>query len=166
MKGMRLRDQEIITTRVIEELSEIGLNRTKKFIRDKKKKELTQFQKEHRALVRLQDKIMSLNDELKRREKNLSEDIHSFNVRNFKNCNSSMNTYSNKCITQEGLEYSFSSDWEYINGERVEIPRGIQVVWKGQNNLKVLIRDELALETMGGDFNAKELISDLVKRFS
>jgi len=165
MKGMRVRDQEIIQKRVVETITENGLKNTTKFIKDKKLKELKEFQKRHKSLIRLQDKIDSLKKDFEIAEKRLAEDVNSFNHQNFKNSKSSTSKYDSNCTTKVGLKYSYRGGYDYNESGRVDYPGGVSIVYTPDNCLYAEIRDELALETMSSDFNAKELIAKFVKRF-
>ena len=166
MKSMRVRDQEIIQKRVVETITDNGLKNTTKFIKGKKLKELKEFQKQHKSLIRLKDKIDSLKSDFDIAEKRLAEDVNSFNHQNFKDSKSSTSRYDSNCTTRTGLSYSYSGGYDYVDGDRVDYPGGVKIVYMPNSCLNAEIRDELALETLSTDFNAKELIAKLVKRFS
>lgn len=165
MKSMRVRDQEIIQKRVVETITENGLKNTTQFIKDKKLKELKEFQKQHKSLIRLKDKIDSLKSDFDIAEKRLAEDVNSFNHQNFKNSKSNISRYNSNCTTNTGLSYSYSNGYDYVDGNRIDYPGGVKIVYMPNSCLNAEIRDELALETLSTDFNAKELIAKLVKRF-
>ena len=165
MKSMRVRDQEIIQKRVVETITENGLKNTTQFIKDKKLKELKEFQKRHKSLIRLKDKIDSLKSDFDIAEKRLAEDVNSFNHQNFKDSKSNTSRYDSNCTTNTGLSYSYSGGYDYVDGNRIDYPGGIKIVYRPKSCLNAEIRDELALETLSTDFNAKELIAKLVKRF-
>lgn len=168
MKGMRVRDQEILHDRIMSEIKNNGMADTVKIITEKKADTFRQFKKRHTETVRLENKIGDLKKQLHKTREELATDISKFNKQNFSDVVSNVNGYQSnyRCESNAGIQYFPEGDTVYSSDGREEIDAGLYITYEPKNSIQNRIRDELALRTLSTDFDIQKLINDLVQEFS
>ena len=143
---MRVRDQDIIVKKVVKALEEKGLQDLKdKFSNDSQVKFL---EGEIKKLSTLKEKIGGLKDQETELEKSIHRGVEDFNTANDLNRNNNgLNVQTGYGYNKEDerkVYFDFSTDW----------------------NKRTDIADALAMQTIGTDFNVKDLIANLIAEFS
>ena len=151
-KAMRIVDREVIERQVIkawEKQSEQGI--IEKLAETKFGDELDANLADYNALVSEMDELEKRLNTLKSQ---ISDDVKAFNEANCELEESHYREYYNGTyITTDIGGYGNSKAKGYTL--KTNIP----------NDLKTAIADELALTTMGGDFNGAELVKTLIAKF-
>ena len=143
---MRVRDQDIIVKKVVNALDEKGLQDLK----DKfgNASEVRFLEGEVKKLSTLNEKIGKLNTQSTELQKSINRKVEDFNLAQQLDGNNNglvANTYSGRYNNSDNkIYFEFSTDWS----KRSEIA------------------DALALQTLGSDFNVKDLIASLIAEFS
>jgi len=143
---MRVRDQDIIVKKVVNALDEKGLQDLKdKFGNDSDVKFL---EGEVKKLSTLKEKISGLKDQETELEKSIHRGVEDFNTasgldRNNNGLNVQVGYGYNK-EDERKVYFNFGTDW----------------------SVRTEIADALALQTIGSDFNVKDLIASLIADFS
>ena len=149
-KAMRVCDREVIERRVVDAWKQDALSKFEKEVKSSK------FIKALDNLVKDFNSIVSKIDELET-ERNKLRDSIELMAEQFNKEHSTL------------LEGSYRHDWSgaYIKSD-ISYGRG-GAKYSLQTNIpheiKQGIQDELALQTMSGDFNANELIQSLIDTF-
>ena len=143
---MRVRDQDIIVKKVVKALEEKGLQDLKdKFSNDSQVKFL---EGEIKKLSTLNEKIEELNTQSTELQKSINRKVEDFNTASGLDGNNNglvVNTYSGRYNNSENKMYfNFSTDW----------------------SVRTEIADALAMQTLGSEFNVKDLIASLIAEFS
>ena len=142
---MRVRDQDIIVKKVVNALDEKGLQDLK----DKfgNYSDVKFLEGEVKKLSTLKEKISGLKDQETELEKSINRKVEDFNTATGLNGNNNglaVNIYSRYSNSGNKVYFNFSTDW----------------------SKKTEIADALALQTLGSDFNVKDLIANLIAEFS
>ena len=143
---MRVRDQDIIVKKVINALDEKGLQDLEtRFSNDSQVKFLTELVKD---LTTIKNKIGKLKDQETELQKSITRGVEDFNTANDLNKNNNgLNVllgYGYSKEDERKVYFDFSTDW----------------------NKRTDIADALAMQTIGTDFNVKDLIANLIAEFS
>ena len=150
-KAMRIVDREIIERQVVnawKEKSEAN------FIREVESEGfdvmLNDLMHQHSGLC---DEIDALEKKLKELRQEIDDNVKGFNLRYSEKDNSSYtHDYHGTYIKTSLGHYGHSKgDWEYDTN----VP----------NRIRHGVADELGMQTMGGDFNAKDLVARLIEMF-
>ena len=142
---MRIRDQEIIVKRVVEALKEKGLQDLKtRFGNDS---DVKFIQGQVKDLSEIKDKLHILDQQRDELEKSIRRGVEDFNT-------------ANDLTDEAGLRCALGYRWNNSDTDEVVFHFGIH--WSDQDEIK----DELAMQTIGTDFNVKELIANLIAQFS
>ena len=142
---MRVRDQEIIVKRVVNALEEKGLQDLEtRFSNDSQVEFLEELLKD---LITVKNKITKLRDQESNLQKSITRGVEDFNTANDLDNNNGLKVqlgYGYNKEDERKVYFDFSTDW----------------------SKKTEIADALALQTLGSDFNVKDLIANLIAEFS
>ena len=142
-KPMRICDQDLIINKVVKNVEQVRREAYEKDIKSQPEwkqffTETTKYQKEYDRIEKLKSELNSVRD-------NLEQRIKDFNVQNGF-------TGYNEGICSE--HYHSSRPSIYINTNGLD--------WE----IRQAITEEVRFAGMSGDFNAKQMIEDLVAKFS
>lgn len=142
---MRVRDQEIIVKKVVNALEEKGLQDLEtRFGNDS---DVNFLKEEVKRLSSLKEKIRKLRDQETELERSIKRGVEDYNTaHNFDRIN--------------GLNVSFG--YGHGKDETRKVFFNFNIDW----SKKTEIADALAMQTLGSDFNVKDLIANLVAEFS
>ena len=142
---MRVRDQEIIVKKVVKALEEKGLQDLEtRFGNDSQVKFLTG---ELKKLITIKTKVRELRDQESALEKSIHRGVEDFNTANDLDNNNGFKVITGYGYNKEDerkVYFYFSIDW----------------------SVRTEIADALALQTLGSNFNAQDLIASLIAEFS
>ena len=142
---MRVRDQEIIVKKVVNALEEKGLQDLEtRFSNDSQVKFLEELLKD---LITVKNKITKLRDQESNLQKSITRGVEDFNTANDLDNNNGLKVqlgYGYNKEDERKVYFDFSTDW----------------------NKRTDIADALAMQTIGTDFNVKDLIANLIAEFS
>jgi len=146
MAQMRVKDQDLVVEQVVSKIETIELEKLKA------RKDVQEVQANAEAKIevisRLVEQYNELEETIKAEKKELKTLIESFQTAN-------------------GYGLHNSSQGLYLNdGYNTNTVPTCYVVWQMNWGQKGEISTKLRLQTMGGDFNAYELIEQLVHEFS
>ena len=143
---MRVRDQEIIVKKVVKALEEKGLQDLEtRFGNDSQVKFLEDLVKD---LITIKNKIRKLKDQETELQKSIKRGVEDFNTANDLN------------PTTNGLDYKLG--YGYNEEDERKVYFNFSVGWNKRSD----IADTLAMQTIGTDFNVKDLIANLIAEFS
>ena len=142
---MRIRDQEIIVKKVVNALDEKGLQNLK----DKfgNASEVKFLEGEVKKLSTLKEKISGLQNQEETLQKSINRKVEDFNTASGLDGNNNglaVNIYSRYNNSKNKIYFEFSTDW----------------------SVRSEIADALAMQTLGSEFNVKDLIASLIAEFS
>ena len=142
---MRVRDQEIIVKKVVNALEEKGLQDLEtRFSNDSQVKFIEELLKD---LITVKNKITKLRDQESNLQKSITRGVEDFNTANDLDNNNGLKAQLGYGYNKEDAHkvyFDFSINW----GKKTEIA------------------DTLAMQTIGTDFNVKDLIANLIAEFS
>ena len=142
---MRVRDQDIIVKKVVKALEEKGLQDLKdKFSNDSQVKFLKELLEE---LITVKTKVRELRDQESALEKSIHRGIEDFNT-------------SNNLDNNNGLKVM--TGYGYNKDDDRKVYFSFSIGWDKQTE----IADALAMQTLGSEFNVKDLIASLIAEFS
>ena len=145
---MRVRDQEIIVKKVVNALEEKGLQDLEtRFSNDSQVKFIEDLVKD---LLTVKKKITKLKNQESELEKSINRGVEDFNKAN------DLCAQSRNNGLQATLGYGYSKEDER------KVYFAFNLEWHKQTE----IADELAMQTIGTDFNVKDLIANLIAEFS
>ena len=143
---MRVRDQDIIVKKVVKALEEKGLQDLEtRFGNDSQVKFLEDLVKD---LITIKNKIRKPKDQETELQKSIKRGVEDFNTANDLNPNTN------------GLDYKLG--YGYNKEDEREVYFSFSIGWDKKSD----IADALAMQTIGTDFNVKDLIANLVAEFS
>ena len=143
---MRVRDQEIIVKKVVNALEEKGLQDLEtRFGNDSQVKFL---EGRIKTLASLKEKISKLKAQEDELQKSIQRGVEDFNTANDLNPNTN------------GLDYKLG--YGYNKEDERKVYLNFSVGWNKRSD----IADTLAMQTIGTDFNVKDLIANLIAEFS
>ena len=146
MAQMRMKDQDLIVEQVVSKIETIEFEKLK--ARKDVQKVQANAKERIKVISRLVKKYVKLEENIKAEKKELKTLIESFQTAN-------------------GYGLHNSSQGLYLNdGYNTNTVPTCYVVWQMNWGQKGEISTKLRLQTMGGDFNAYELIEQLVHEFS
>ena len=142
---MRVRDQDIIVKKVVNALDEKGLQDLK----DKfgNASEVKFLEGEVKKLSTLKEKISGLQNQEETLQKSINRKVEDFNTASGLDGNNNglaVNIYSRYNNSKNKIYFEFSTDW----------------------SVRSEIADALAMQTLGSEFNVKDLIASLIAEFS
>ena len=142
---MRVRDQDIIVKKVVNALDEKGLQNLK----DKfgNASEVKFLEGEVKKLSTLKEKISGLQNQEETLQKSINRKVEDFNTASGLDGNNNglaVNIYSRYNNSKNKIYFEFSTDW----------------------SVRSEIADALAMQTLGSEFNVKDLIASLIAEFS
>ena len=142
---MRIRDQEIIVKKVIQALKEKGLQDLEtRFGNDS---DVKFIQGQVLDLSEIKERLHILDEQRDELETSIRRGVEDFNT-------------ANDLTKEAGLTCALGYRWNKDDTDEVVFQFGIS--WSDQSDIK----DELAMQTIGTDFNVKELIANLIAQFS
>tara|TARA_R100001082_G_scaffold45363_1_gene24204 strand:- start:13 stop:456 length:444 start_codon:yes stop_codon:yes gene_type:complete len=142
---MRIRDQEIIVKKVVEALKEKGLQDLEtRFGNDS---DVKFIQGQVKDLSEIKERLHILDEQRDELETSIRRGVEDFNT-------------ANDLTKEAGLRCSLGYRWNKDDTDEVDFQFGIS--WSEQSDIK----DELAMQTIGTDFNVKDLIANLIAQFS
>jgi len=146
MAQMRVKDQDLVVEQVVSKIETIELEKLK--ARKDVQTVLADAEAKIEVISRLVEQYNELEETIKAEKKELKTLIESFQTAN-------------------GYGLHNSSQGLYLNdGYNTNTVPTCYVVWQMNWGQKGEISTKLRLQTMGGDFNAYELIEQLVHEFS
>ena len=151
-KAMRVVDREIIERQVVNAWKDKSLSELKQLIEE------TGFGKECNDLLSEFNSLVDQISELEKERNSLKERIESMTKDfNTKNCN----------IDDHSYRYHYEGTYVDLNLGHYSNSKssGYELKTNVPSDIRTGISDELGLQTMGGDFNAKELVEALIAKF-
>ena len=143
---MRVRDQDIIVKKVVKALEEKGLQDLEtRFGNDSQVKFL---EGRIKTLASLKEKISKLKAQEDELQKSIQRGVEDFNTANDLNPNTN------------GLDYKLG--YGYNKEDERKVYFSFSIGWDKKSD----IADALAMQTIGTDFNVKDLIANLIAEFS
>jgi hypothetical protein len=147
MAQMRIKDQDLIVEQVVNKIESIELEKLKA------RKDVQEVQANAEAKIEVISRLVEQYNELEETIKAEKKELKTL-VESFQEANELESSYS----TDKGI---------YLNdGYHTNTVPTTSIVWKMNWGQKGEISTKLRLQTMGGDFNAYELIEQLVNEFS
>ena len=148
MAQMRVKDQDLIVEEVITKIED------KKLQEFKARKDVQSLQSKIQDRL---DAILKLKKQVEELEQNIKDEKESLN-----NIVSTFQKDNNLTTDSYGENQGFHLEYSHYNNS-VPISK---IVWNLSRKIKRELTTKLRLQTMGGDFNAYELIEQLVNEFS
>ena len=146
MAQMRVKDQDLIVEQVVSKIEAIELEKLKA------RKDVQEVQANAEAKIEVISRLVKQYNELEENIKAEKEELKTL-IQSFQ--------------TTNGYGLHNSSQGLYLNeGYRTNSVPTTSIVWKMNWGQEGEISTKLRLQTMGGDFNAYELIEQLVNEFS
>lgn len=148
MAQMRVKDQDLIVEEVITKIEDNKLQefKTRKDVQSLQSK----IQNRLNAILKLKEQVEKLEQNIKDEKESLNNIVSTFQKDN------------NLTTDSYGENQGFHLEYSHYNNS---VPTS-KIVWNLSRKIKRELTTKLRLETMGGDFNAYELIEQLVNEFS
>jgi len=147
MAQMRIKDQDLIVEQVVSKIESIELEKLKA------RKDVQEVQANAEARIEIISRLVEEYNELSKTIKAEKKELETL-VKSFQEANELESSYS----TDKGI---------YLNdGYHTDTIPTCSIIWRMNWGQKGEISTKLRLQTMSGDFNAYELIEQLVSEFS